>query len=201
MAKRGPEPFKGSGADIDPAAVVLQRPECAALIGAIAVEWVHMETVLARIYSYLVNGVNPFGRDLGEVIAAESFDLVPSLQVKRTILLAAARRRFDNDLVDRFAGLLKQYQEAATKRNDIIHGTWLLSDEYPDKLIWSKPITQFAKARVYGVVDFKAILESIEQVAKQFDALFRDEMSPILEAAFKVDLLWLADAQNVKDSN
>jgi hypothetical protein len=166
--------------------LAFDRPQCAALIGAIAMAWSSVEQTLALYFSLFVNGMGGWS-GVEHTIALEAFDSVDSFRQKQELLLVAARRRFNGELVDELDRLLKKrIWKAGTRRNSIIHGRWFISDRYPDALIHVKRIgSDMSDAKIYGPRELTVILESINAAHGELDALFRAKLQPELEIAGK----------------
>lgn len=199
--KPGPLPFKSSMTSYGLHQTILQRPKCAEAIGAIAVDWVETENLLATIYSQLIFGMSPVSLG-GEGIALESFMLIPNIHTKLTILREAAKYRFkDSALIVRFYAALQAIQDAGDERNKIMHGSWALSDREPDKLIWTKPWTKVADAMVYGTAELWAVVQTMQEAHNGLNDLFWNEMAPILKTQSQGIISRIASIHNIKNGS
>ncbi len=127
-------PDSFSGRVYSKAQCVRERPECAALIGAIAAQWSQVEMELAQAFCFFVFGVREKNnQDGGEYIAIDLMERTTTFQGKTALLLRAAVVRFGEDDMDckELGKLLKTLDRLHKSRNYVVHGRWGLSDKYP----------------------------------------------------------------------
>lgn len=138
--RRMPQPFSARTWTPHPAAV-LQRPEHAAFIGAIAAEWTQVEMSLTRLLA------GAFGKtlfdDAGEPQDVEHHP-VALAAMKAAESIRARLRIFELSLTPMLSGttLQQRWEELQTalkrrarERNKIVHGHWGISDEAPNDLL------------------------------------------------------------------
>jgi hypothetical protein len=165
---------------------LLQRPRCAALIGAIAAAWSAAESFLSNYYAELLFGPTMDNVPIppGAWIAMETFDTLVSFQQRRTMLLVAARRRqlFSDGEMKQLEGALKKLQEAHDDRIIAAHGRWYLCDDLPDALVWMKGAGS-TDAWVYNEAVFSDKLARITQRSDELHRLFTNTFTPKLRGA------------------
>jgi hypothetical protein len=183
---------------------VLERPDCAMMIGAIVAEWSLAEYNLSLMYSDLVCGPTldgvPIGQ--GDWVAMETFDIVNHFGQRLKMLIAAAKRRgFDTPTVEQFSKLLKKMQDTGAKRIAAAHGRWVISDDFPDGLVWFRNAGAHCDALVYEYADFKESLDRITQAAVELQKFFSTILAPTLRKE-TIEFLKLAVARaNASSSN
>jgi hypothetical protein len=145
---------------------VLERPECAKLLGAIVAEWSLLEASLASTYSFLACGPQPDSAStIDHWIAIESFETVITLTQKRAMLLGAAKRRgFRHEIIAKFGTLIRQAQDAYDERARPAHGRWILADDFPDSLVYVRNAGRFEEAQVYDLSDLQDILAKVTKI-------------------------------------
>lgn len=191
--------------------VALRRRECAVFIGAIIAEWSALEVLMATIYATLTCGPELKGsRNVGHWVAIETFETIRGYRDKRRVLLAAAERRgFSRSTVDDLKSLLSRIQRAGENRVDTAHGRWVISDKYPDDLIFFKnaakvQILELGKhpggAFIYSVADFKEDLDEITELAKELQALFNTTLFRSLETMVDGRVVDVTSVENSKDN-
>ncbi len=159
----------------------MERPECAKLIGAIAMTWSYIEQVLALHYSTLVMGAKGGTDAYIYQIALETFDAGTSISHKKELFLIAARRRFDKGTVERIDTVLSKIVSLATKRNAVIHGRWRVSPDYPDALLHERRIGLSSKSvDIYDQPRLISILSAMLKAQGQLDSLFFSVLLPLL---------------------
>ncbi len=174
-----PPAFMGEEA-LDRPRAVLSAPGSAALIGAICGAWSQTETLLALVFSKLVVGHRHFS-DSTDITLVEVLDSIPNFVQKRRIILAASKRVLSGAQHSRLESLLKRIQHLQDARNNIVHGRWCVSEDYPGGLVHAKQLAYFGNAKVYSPGHFVEILEVIEEATGDLK-LFLEEVLPELEA-------------------
>lgn len=165
---------------------VAERPHLAVFIGAIAGAWSYVEATLSNQYAMLLFAKRST-QDGGEWIAMEAFENITLFRQKRDMLMSAARaRQVSKDTLRRYGSALRDLQETALKRNNVVHGRWGTATDFPDDLIWQRHILDAPGALRYTSDDFKEILDRILRELGELDALFTAEISPHLERLAKV---------------
>lgn len=163
---------------------MLKRERCAALIGAICVEWSRMEAELAWYYQDLVFAKRTLG-DAGESIAAETFESIISLGGKRKVLLIAMKRRLGDKYEKRLSNLFHPVQNLYTERNEIVHGRWSLCDDFPEALIWTRysPYATHGidKPMIYEPDYFTDFLFRLTKRIETLREFFQVEVAPLLK--------------------
>lgn len=141
--------MEGGGIQSHSAFMLEKAPECAAIIGAIAVEAAAMEDSLGHWYSTLVLGDREYF-DGSQTILEENFEPLP-IRTKRAFMLTAARRRFlSEDDIKEMDDLLNNMQDVIELRGKLVHGHWGTSQKHPGKVIFRGRKWDFQKSKVYG---------------------------------------------------
>jgi hypothetical protein len=165
----------------------LERPQCAALLGAICAEWSNAEGFLGELYGRLLFGsfAGYPADELGGMAAYATFDKVTSVKTRVTMLNIAAQERgiFPEPILRRFAAILKKLQESGDNRITAAHGKWGVADDLTNALVWwkSAPFRREG-ARVYDEAALNEALNSIGRAAIELRDFFTAEMKPLLEA-------------------
>ena len=176
---------------------VLQRPELAVLIGAIAAEWSLVEFHHAELYALLIGSRLP-AIPFDDRKSMASISLIPpsapifaplddlAIQIFERIPPVQQRIKLVEDLADR---QLAQHADAlaklknvihdkilktSTRRNDIVHGLWGVASAYPNELLLIEP---FKPKMVYGKSDFQEVLDRIGKLATLIGAFNADLVS------------------------
>lgn len=110
---------------------VLQRPELAARIAAILSHWNEIESRIALFMAALMGGeaktiVNVYLAIQSDGAKKATIDTVTELKLPLARL--AEFREIQKDIGSRYA-----------ERNKAVHGSWGISPEYPDSLLWYDP--------------------------------------------------------------
>jgi hypothetical protein len=169
---------------------VLRRPRLAALLGAIASEWSLMEETVADFYAYLLGlsiprAVQPLGTLRSWPMEIAGYAIFQSIidTNRRIILLKqlAALRIHDGGVLEEVDVVMTLFRRAATKRNEFLHGTWGVSDDYPNHLIRTPHVPlKNEKPQPFGERQFMDALEQIE-FARVRLAQFAGQVTRILE--------------------
>ena len=133
---------------------LLQRPKLAALIGTIAAEWGFIEECLVDTYERAIT--DKMHRD---AVAVAVFETMSSLHLKTQVIAKVLRMRISADIGDEFETTLAPLlREAAKERADILHGSWQISDDYPNDLIFKESSGRLMR---YTEKDLTMILDRI----------------------------------------
>jgi hypothetical protein len=165
----------------------LERPKCAALLGAICAEWSNAESFLGELYGRLLFGdFAGYPEDqMGGLAAYAAFDKVTSVKTRIAMLNVTAKERgiFPEPILKRFAALLKNVQSAGDDRITAAHGKWGVCDDLTTALVWTRS-APFRKeeALVYDEAALDEALSGIGQSAIELHRFFFSEMKPLLEA-------------------
>lgn len=166
----------------------LDRPECAALIGGIAMAWSYLEQVLALHFATVATGAKGGLDGYIYQIALESFDASKTMSNRKDLFLIAARRRFDESTVGQVDALLNTIGALAAKRNQVIHGRWRVAEEYPKALLYERRIgSSSTNPVVYDVARLNALLSAIVGVVDQLNLLFFNTLLPALGNSIPVN--------------
>jgi hypothetical protein len=153
------------GVLVSPAKLARNRPKLAALIGDICGEWSHIDGLLATLFAKLL-------RD-GSLLACETLDHVREVSAKRQILMALAKHMI-KDADDRkiLGDLLGNLQSLATTRTKYVHARWLVSDRWPDKLIWFRRLspTWGNEVELVGENELTKFIKELEHVRLGLDS-------------------------------
>jgi uncharacterized protein YutE (UPF0331/DUF86 family) len=116
-----PQPITGIKHLDTRAEALSERPELAARIAAIAVQY------LAELFVALL------GRE-EEAALAIYLELVDQ-NVRKAAFDALARTKLDAAALADFASLYERFRKVAKKRNRIVHGYWAISEDHTDGLL------------------------------------------------------------------
>jgi hypothetical protein len=164
--------------------VILQRPQCAALIGAICAEWASAEASLAVYYAQLICGpisvrVSPYP---GLIAALTAFDKLRSISTRIGMIKAAARGvELDHEIVETLGKKLKVLQNSGDSRIVAAHGRWGICDSLPDAVVWSEAIEFPTPLLVYDVPALEEMLEKICGATTDVFEFFQVSILPELE--------------------
>ena len=179
----------------------LERPQCAALLGAICAEWSNAEGFLGELYGRLLFGsfAGYPSDQLGGLAAYAAFDKVTSVRTRITMLNTAAAERgiFPEPVLKRFAALLKNLQNAGDNRITAAHGKWGVADDLTNALVWWKTVPfRREHALVYDEATLNEGLNSIGSAAIELRDFFTAEMKPVLEAGSERLARQIVSAEN-----
>ena len=119
--------IKGVGdLNLEPEAI-LQRPELAAMIAAIAARWTRVEGSLAELFVALL----PKEASAALAIYLEMFDQ----NVRKIAFDAIAKERLASDSFEGFQRLFNKIRKKSKERNRFIHGFWVISESHKDGLL------------------------------------------------------------------
>jgi hypothetical protein len=117
---------------------VLQRPKLAAQIGNVCATWAEIEHLIVTIYALLMGDTLPKEPVLGlkaHPVAYQIFDYLISMDARRNLLAALVRSHGVQSEIDALQPLLEEIRKRGNERNEIAHGLWRISDDYPEDLI------------------------------------------------------------------
>ena len=144
---------------------ILDRPEIAARIGLVATEWAAFERLLAQMFAVTLFGMGaPEGA--GEAISQQALGALESLSARLDIISAILKPRIPEELYERFQEtVMPDIRGRARERNRVIHGHWLICDDYPNDLIYAP----WGKRRLrYTTKDFDDIAARINETSGRF---------------------------------
>jgi hypothetical protein len=108
---------------------LLKRPELAAHIAAISMQWNEIEARVATLLTALLGGEAKTGISI--------FFAITSDGAKRAAVDAICNLKLPSDSRAALQDILHKIGERYTDRNTVIHGAWGISPKYPDALLWS----------------------------------------------------------------
>ncbi len=120
--------------------VILERPQLAALLGAVAAEWSRLGHDVTFLYANLMGGYLPtlegFVPPLHPV-ALRVFDTLETQYHRLQLLEKLAKWvvRDESLLSDLVDTVISAIRSAAKLRNTLVHANWGIAGEYPDGLI------------------------------------------------------------------
>jgi hypothetical protein len=127
-----PQPIRGPLTDLHfEKDAVVQREKLAAHFLCALNEWSRTE--------------GTFGLILGQIlkvrysVATELLGSVVNLTARLDLVKAAARARLVHNLAEEVIQLMDKARSRAGERNDLAHGIWGISKDYPDKLLRCPP--------------------------------------------------------------
>lgn len=172
------KPVRGSHNSTGPRCV-LERTECAALIGAIVAEWSATEAMLAYHYGVLATA----REDPLTLVSMGAFEFIISLPQKRKILLYALKKRgFTGKVFDTYAELFERVQKSGKTRIVSAHGRWGINDASPNGLAWSRSIADPHDCMIYEPKDLKEDMEKIIEARTDLHKFFQSTVLPTLSA-------------------
>jgi hypothetical protein len=169
-------------------ASLAERPDLAVHIAVISALWNEIE---AQIAVFLASLLGTEGKTVMSVFVALQSDVAKRRAINSIVLLklsAEDRAKFEK--------ILTRVYERYFERNKVVHGSWGIGPDYPDKLLWSDvqntnllaveliqlPGEENADARrdlilamqkkvlVYGLKDFLDIEERLKLVSSELGA-------------------------------
>ena len=112
----------------------MDRPEIAARIGLVVTEWAAFERLLAQMFATMLFGMGMAERT-GEEISLQALGALESLTARLDVISAVLKPRIPDELYMHFQKNLKpEIRRRASERARIVHGPWMLCDDYPDDL-------------------------------------------------------------------
>jgi len=107
------------------------RPDLAVKIAQIANAWAVLEANAGACLGVLLRG------DPTASIAMLS--KVQTATAKAQAIRAVGTAILAQDEVTELKGLLQRYEALAKRRNDVVHGMWGTTPQWPDHLVWAPP--------------------------------------------------------------
>lgn len=107
---------------------ILQRPKLAPYVAAIPMHWNDIEARIAIFVAALL------GAEAKTVITI--FLSLKGDGPRRALIDAVTAMHLDKDQLKWFKDVQKSIGKRYDERNRAVHGTWGISEEYPDKLLW-----------------------------------------------------------------
>lgn len=126
-----PKPYKGKTRAYGTPFAALERPELGALIASIASLGAVIEREMAGLLGDLLE--SPSKQTLAMYLA------LSGSQARKSALLAAAKLRISKGDYEVLVKLYKKIGNTVGERNDVVHGMWCLSDDYPNDLVLCDP--------------------------------------------------------------
>lgn len=136
--------------------VLLDKPDLAAMIAAIASEWAGVEDELGRLLATILVS--------DPVPPTRMFYAIGSLNARLDALRAAAEAKLPREKYKQLSeNLILTIKKRSKERSNLIHAKWGESRDYPDALIWAAPFwhKDFGKFLAYQKDDFQQILDRI----------------------------------------
>lgn len=134
--------------------VVLERPDLAALLGAIAAEWGYIDRALVSIYEIALGDHEPFGHGVNAV-HQEVFETLIAINTRLEIISRVLKARVPEPVPSRFSDLCIVLRARAGERARYVHANWSISEDFPDDLIVTGRDGNFR----YQRHDFEQVLE------------------------------------------
>lgn len=122
-----PQPLLNGTTVCFPGNALESRPVLAKHIGIIAGLWSDLEGRRAQLLSDMLK--------IEARLATAMYFGIESDGGKQAVLKAVVREKFP-DLLDEFTKMSKSISNTAKERNNVIHGTWGLSNQNTETLIW-----------------------------------------------------------------
>jgi hypothetical protein len=72
-------------------------------------------------------------------VGMDILNAIESENGKRAAILAVAKDRLNQTTYQELVGVLAQVRKRRGERNDVVHGMWGVSQNYPHGLIWQDP--------------------------------------------------------------
>lgn len=112
--------------------VMFQRPHLAPYIATVSSVWALIESSLTDLLSLFLEANTHLGYALLESASSD--------HSKLKMIKAAAKVSLRLEEYQEFDALLKRHESIGrTFRHPIVHGIWMVSDTYPDALLWHNP--------------------------------------------------------------
>ena len=118
---------------------VMDRPEIAARIGLVVTEWAAFERLLAHMFATMLFG-GGMAEHTGETISLQVLGALESLSPRLDVISAVLKPRIPGELYMHFQKkLIPEIRRRSRERARVVHGPWMLCDDYPDDLIYAPP--------------------------------------------------------------
>lgn len=116
--------------------IILERPELAKLMGAIAAEWGSIDNILASIFNVVTLAKYiPEGAHSRSELACEIFQNFISIRSRTDLIAQMIKLRLDEDIQKEFASLTKSMTKKIKERNNLVHTEWQVCGDFPNDLI------------------------------------------------------------------
>ncbi|MBL4872771.1 MAG: hypothetical protein JKY41_05095 [Rhodobacteraceae bacterium] len=116
--------------------IVLERPELAKLMGAIAAEWGSIDNILAGIFNVVTLAKYiPVGAHSRSEMANGIFQNFISIRSRTDLIAQMIQLRLDEGIQKEFTDLTKSMTKKIKERNNLVHTEWQVCDDFPDDLI------------------------------------------------------------------
>lgn len=167
-----PQPVNQAGAR--PHKLMLDRPDLAARIAAIAAQWTQVEISMAELLAAAF-GSSELTEDGAHMIARNWIALtaireVSNIRGRMDIMdatLGAVLDQNNSTLLPEWTALKDDLFKRGRERNDVVHGDWSISDQYPDDLILEE---RKGRCLLYTAQDLDNILDRIVAVWQRCEA-------------------------------
>lgn len=144
--------------------IVLERPDLAKLIGAIAAEWGSIDALLESIFnSASLAKRTPHGQ-IDSELATLIFEELTTYRAKTSLIGRILTMRYDSDLLDEFRLIEKSLNKKASERAKIIHASWYICEKYPNDLL---SLRSFNDWFLYTEKDFLEALDRAVEVERR----------------------------------
>ena len=141
--------------------VILERPELAKLLGAIAAERGDADNILVEIVSLVsLSKSIPVGARSSSKMAKAIFGRLMSFPARKDMILTVMALRCSDMLCNEFEALCKKISRGSKSRNALIHAQWNVCDKYPADLIQIEDENSIR----YTTSDFRSILNNASKV-------------------------------------
>ncbi|MEP3279380.1 MAG: hypothetical protein ABJN26_25450 [Stappiaceae bacterium] len=115
---------------------VLERPQLAALLGAITAEWGTIENLVADIFNIVsLSKPIPIAARSKSELANLIFSHFRNFSSQIELIKSVMKLRVDNEVISEFDQLSREIRSRSKMRNDLVHTKWHVSDDYPEDLI------------------------------------------------------------------
>ncbi|QFY61556.1 hypothetical protein FZ934_14800 [Rhizobium grahamii] len=117
--------------------VLLDRPKLAALIGAMAANWGEIDETIKFLFGAAAHSDHQNGGLTIDPIAGVVFGSIEhlGLATRLDVIKAIIPCRLGREYVAEFSDIAAEIRKRNPERNDVIHASWNICDEYPDDLI------------------------------------------------------------------
>ena len=116
--------------------IILERPELAKLMGAIAAEWGSIDNILACIFNAVTLAKYiPDGAHSRSELAYEIFQNFISIRSRTDLIAQLIKLRLDVGIQKEFTDLTRSMNNKIKERNNLVHTEWQVCDDFPDDLI------------------------------------------------------------------
>lgn len=136
----------------------VQRPQLAMALGVFVAEWSTVEMMMAHLFATLIH--------IDGRVSTGILDRVLSTQQKIAILKFTTQQTVpDEHARTPVMAALGSVQRLSSKRNDLVHGKWGISEAYPEHLIWTKNTFEpDVPHLMYNAPDFERLIGKVVTV-------------------------------------